>query len=194
MRLDENIMHEVADVIRQLYARGLTQVRGGNVSVIDRQAGTVYITPTGVPRHLINDNDIAVVTVDGKVIVGTPSSELRMHLSTYRHVPDAKAIVHAHPVNVLALYESGGSLDLSLFTEAAVRAKCVAEVPPLQPGTEELAEAVGRALESTGCNVAVLRRHGIVAYSTISAYDALDVVEAMADLAQEQALMRTLRP
>nr|ALA98809.1 class II aldolase [uncultured Acidilobus sp.] len=186
-------MHEVADVARQMYARGLTQIRGGNVSVIDRQAGVVYITPTGVPRHLINDDDVAVVSIDGKVLVGTPSSELKMHLGIYRAIQQAKAIVHVHPINVIALYETGRSIDVSLFTESMFRVKCVAEVPPMMPGTEELANAVSEALSRSGCNAAVLRKHGIVTYSAVSAYDALDAAEALSDLAYEIILLELLK-
>ena len=194
MRLDENLMKEVADVIRLLYSRGLTQLRGGNASAIDRQAGLVYITPTGVPRHLIKEDDVAVVSLDGNVVVGTPSSESRLHLAIYRSIPDAAAVVHVHPYQVLALYEGGASLDLGLSPEASFRVSCVAEVPPLQPGTQELADAAAEVLKKGGCNAAVLRRHGIVVYSKVGLYDAVDAVEALSDLASMQLAMRPLRP
>ena len=187
-------MREVADAIRLLYARGLTQLRGGNVSAVDRAAGLVYITPTGVPRHLIREDDVAVVDLDGNVVVGTPSSEVRLHLAIYRSIPDAAAVVHAHPYPVLALYEGGASLDLSLSTEASYRVTCVAEVPPLQPGTQELADAAAEALRRSGCNAAVLRRHGIVVYSRAGLYDAVDAAEALSDLASMQLAMKCSRP
>lgn len=184
MRLNEDLANAVAEAIRLLYSRGLVQVKGGNVSAFDRQAGLVYITPTGVPRHLVKPDDIAVVSLDGKVVVGNPSSELMMHLEIYKGVSDAVAVVHAHPVSVLALYESGGRLDLSLTTEARIRTNCVEEVPPLQPGSEELARATAAALSR--CRAAVLRGHGITAYSSKDVFEALDAVEALSDLAMVQ--------
>ncbi|MGC9210380.1 MAG: class II aldolase/adducin family protein [Acidilobus sp.] len=192
MRFNEQIARQVADVARLLYSRGLTQVKGGNVSVYDRSEGLVYITPTGVPRHLIREDDIAVMKIDGTVLVGTPSSEYRLHLSIYRELEGAVAVVHAHPPDVVALYESGLTLDVGVLMESSIRVGCVTDVPAITPGTQELAEAVAGALKASGCRAAVLRRHGVVAYSGRDAYDALDAVESLADAARIM-LFRALR-
>lgn len=184
-------MEVVADVARLLYQRGLVQVKGGNVSVIDRSSGLVYITPTGVPRHQIKADDIAVMTLDGNVIVGTPSSEFRMHLGIYSSIPSAVGVVHAHPSKVIALYELGSRLDLSITTEAKARVNCVSEVPYIKPGTQELAAAVSDALKQ--CQAAALRGHGIVAYSSRDIYEALDIVEALSDLAEIQLYISLMR-
>jgi L-fuculose-phosphate aldolase len=184
LRFNEEAMEAVADVMRLLYQRGLVQVKGGNVSVLDKSSGLVYITPTGVPRHQLKADDIAVMSIDGSVIVGTPSSEFRMHLDIYRSIPSAVSVVHAHPPKVIALYELGSKLDLSMTTEARARVNCVSEVPYVKPGTQELATAVSDALKQ--CQAAALRGHGIVAYSSRDVYEALDIVEALSDLAEVQ--------
>ncbi len=184
MRVDEKISRQIADVMRLLYSRGLVQVKGGNVSFFDRREGLVYITPTGVPRHVIREDDIAIMSLDGRTLVGTPSSEYRLHVSIYRDVEGSIAVVHAHPPSLIALYEAGLRLDVGVLSEASIRVGCVAEVPPITPGTQELADAVVNALKAGGCRAAVLRRHGVAVYSNVDAYDALDAVEALEDAAR----------
>ncbi|MEB3861374.1 MAG: class II aldolase/adducin family protein [Desulfurococcales archaeon] len=182
---------DLAAVMRLLYSRGLVQVRGGNASIVDRGRGLVYITPTGVPRHLVSPSDIAVITLEGEVVEGRPSSEWRMHVAIYKEVGEAAAVVHAHPPHAIAAGELGG-LDTSLTTEAGYNISCITLVPPLPPGTWGLAESVARGMARSGCNVAIMRRHGVVAYSAKTVYHALDAVEAVEDLAKIHFLTRRL--
>ncbi|MEB3844262.1 MAG: class II aldolase/adducin family protein [Desulfurococcales archaeon] len=179
----------IVDVMRSMYQRGLVQVRGGNASIIDRRTGRVYISPSGVPRMLLGEEDVAVLAYpDGTVLEGTPSSEWRMHLKVYMADPNAVAVVHAHPKNLLSLLYRGGRLDLHLLSEAALRASCSepARVPFITPGTEELARAVYEAVVESGCNIVILERHGALVYSRESVYHALDLLEALEDLAYIQ--------
>ncbi|MCE4605063.1 MAG: class II aldolase/adducin family protein [Desulfurococcales archaeon] len=187
--LEGDPREDLATVMRLLYTRGLVQVRGGNASIVDRSRGLVYITPTGVPRHLVSPRDIALITLDGDVVEGSPSSEWRMHVAIYRVIQDASAIVHAHPPHTIAAGELGG-LDVSLTTEASYNITCISLAPPLTPGTWSLAESVAKMLSQNGCNVAIMRRHGVVAYSSKTVYHALDAVEAVEDLAKIHFLMR----
>ena len=175
----------LADVMKLLYTRGLVQVKGGNASIIDRDRGTIYITPSGHPRHLLKAKHIAAIDLQGNTLYGNPSSEWRLHLAIYKRIPEAKSIVHAHPPYTIAIGELG-RIDLSLTTEASYRIKCISIVPPLKPGTWELAEEAARLLESQECNTAILRRHGVVAYSPGDPYYALDAIEALEDLAKIQ--------
>ncbi len=181
MNINEFYLAQISDVMKLMYNRNLVQVRGGNASLIDRNSKLVYISPTGVPRHKISNNDVAVIDFDGKAIIGLPSSEWRMHLSIYKNVEDAKAVVHAHPRYLLALIKKGMKLDLNYLTETSLRIKCLQEIPLIAPGSEELANAVGEAAKM-GCNAIILDNHGIVSYSNESIYHALEIIEAVEDL------------
>lgn len=180
--LNELYLDEISDIMKLMYQRRLIQIRGGNASIIDRENNLVYISPTGIPRHKISKDDIAVIDINGKAIIGLPSSEWRMHLAIYKEIQDAKAIVHAHTPYLLALDKANIKLDLSILTETSLRVKCINEVPLLQPGTQELADSVSKALKE-GCNAALLRGHGIVSFSKETIYHALEMVEAIEDLA-----------
>ncbi len=192
MTWPDNPREQVAEVMRLLYSRRLVSILGGNASIIDRDEGIVYISPTGIPRTRITVDDVAVLTMDGRVVEGKPSSEWRMHLEIYRRIRDATAIVHAHPPYTLLVSRLASkgltprlSDALNVLSEAGISAGgCVAEAPWAPPGTEELADRVASALAGSRCRVAVMERHGVVAYSPDSIYRALDAVEAIEDLAR----------
>lgn len=175
---------DIAEVMRLLYQRGIVQVRGGNASIIDRGRGLVYMSPTGVPRNLLAPGDVAILKLDGTVVVGRPTSEWRMHLAVYEADPMARAVVHAHPPALLALTYKGRLPDPELLTEVKLNAKCITMAPYAEPGSRELAETVRRVIVETGCNVVVLERHGVLVYSDKTIYHALDLLEAVEDLSR----------
>jgi L-fuculose-phosphate aldolase len=177
---------DVADAIRLLYERGLVSLRGGNVSIVDREAGLVYITPTGTPRHLIGPGDVAVIRLDGEVVEGRPSSEWRMHVEIYRRIPGAGAVAHAHPPIAVAAASAGVPLEPEGMVEASYSLGGCGRIPVApwrRPGTWELARVVADALASSGCRGAVMERHGAVAYGE-TVYHAVDALEAIEDLAR----------
>jgi L-fuculose-phosphate aldolase len=185
---------QVADVMRRLYERGLVSARGGNASILGRD-GLIYISPSGHPRHLIGPEHVAVIRPDGSVVEGRPSSEWRMHVEVYRRIPGARAVVHAHGSMAVAAAAAGIPLRTSTLTEAAYSlGECgeVPVVPPVRPGTWELARAVAEALAGSGCRGAVLAGHGMVAYSGETIYHALDAVEAIEELARVEATLALL--
>ena len=180
---------DIADVMRLLYERGIVQVRGGNASIIDRDKGVVYMSPTGIPRNLLNPRDVAIVGLDGGIIRGKPTSEWRMHLAVYEAAPEARAVVHAHPPHLLALSYRGLLPDPQYLTEVRVGAKCIHLVPYALPGSKDLAVKVAEAVKATGCNALVLERHGALVYSDRTIYHALDLLEALEDLSRIMLLM-----
>ncbi|MEV4536790.1 class II aldolase/adducin family protein [Asanoa sp. NPDC049518] len=87
-----------------------------------------------------------------------PSSEVALHLATYRERPDVTAIIHLHPQTALLLDALGERIRL-LTTDHAFYVRRVGTVPFHPPGTTALAEAAARAA-SDGTNCFVLSRHG----------------------------------
>ncbi len=88
----------------------------------------------------------------------SPSSEVALHLATYRARPDVTAIIHLHPQTALLLDALGESIRL-LTTDHAFYVRRVGTVPFHPPGTAELAEAAAEAARD-GINCFVLSRHG----------------------------------
>ncbi len=180
----------VAEAMRLLYQRGLVDVRGGNVSARVRLPWgqeLVYITPTGSvkPKHAVEPDDVAVVDLGGEVLEGRPSIEYRMHLEVYRRLKEASAVAHAHNPLTVALAGAGvrvEELAPRMLLELRVAApRGVGRVPPLEPGSVELARAVGECLSRH--DVCILEEHGAVAVGfgdPVSAvYQAVDRLELL---------------
>ena len=188
----ERVRRALVNAMRILHDRGLINLRGGNASaLVEVVPGLtyIYVTPRGKPKPLLMPADIAVVTLDGGVVEGEPTSELPLHLEVYRRVEGARAVVHAHNPLAVAAVEAGlaGSLAVSSVESRYYIGGCVGVVEPLEPGSRELAYAAARELMR--CPVAVLRGHGAVAVGYASdpveaVYEAVDRLEALEDSAR----------
>ena len=185
----ERVRRALVEAMRILHSRGLVNLRGGNASArlaMPFDVEYVYITPSGKPKPLLDPLDVAVMTIDGRVVEGKPSSEYRLHLAVYRSRSDARAVVHAHnPLTVAAarLNLIDSVLDASVEARYYVGG-CVGRVPYLEPGSQELAEAAAKALSR--CNAAVMEGHGAVAVGVAkdpveAVYEAVDRLEALED-------------
>ena len=178
---EEEVKNQLVDVMRILHERGLINIKGGNASI---KIGNYFlITPSGVPKHKLKPRQIVKVYIngrwEGKI---KPSIEYIMHLEIYKRRTDVNAIIHSHnPFTVIAA-EIGIELNPNEYVETRYAiGECIKHVEPLPPGTIELARKVSEALKD--CNVCILRRHGVVAVGS-DIYKALDIVEALEDLAK----------
>jgi L-fuculose-phosphate aldolase len=102
---------------------------------------------------------------DGEVIPGDgarpragPTSELALHLATYRVRPDVHAVIHLHPQTVLLLDAVGERIRL-VTTDHAFYVREVVTTPYRPPGTPELAAEAAAAVAG-GVNCVVLGHHG----------------------------------
>ena len=91
----------VLRVCKRLDQKNLLAATDGNISV-RLGDGLVGMTPSGQRKAEITLEMMSVVSLEGQVISGAPSSELAMHLSVYRNQPKAQAIIHAHPPHLIA--------------------------------------------------------------------------------------------
>ncbi len=168
------VREELTWVMRVLFEKGLINLRGGNASAKLCISGYcfIYITPSGLPKNRLRPDDIAVVDMEGVVHEGVPSTELPLHLEIYRRYRWASAVVHAHTLMTLTASRHG-LLDPGLLGYEAkyYLGDCIGRVPPLKPGSSELARAV--AAEAGKCRVVVLEGHGAVAVGEGPPIDAL---------------------
>lgn len=80
---------------------GLNFNTQGNISVrVPGDLPRFLITPTDLEYDRMTLEDIVLVDEDAQVIDGfrEPSSEVTVHLATYRRRPDINAIVHTEPI------------------------------------------------------------------------------------------------
>jgi L-fuculose-phosphate aldolase len=118
----------------------------------------------------------------GSAPVSSPTSELALHLATYRARPDVNAVVHLHPQTVLLLDALGERIRL-VTTDHAFYLRQVVSTPFRLPGTDELAaEAAGAA--ATGANCVVLGHHGCSVLG-----DSVELAHKRASNLEEAALL-----
>src|SRR6185436_11843226 len=93
---------ELLNTIERIYRYRMTTTSGGNLSIRDTN-GDIWVTPARVDKGNLRRNDMVCVHGDGSCDgIHPPSSELPFHQAIYEVRPDVRAIVHAHPVALVA--------------------------------------------------------------------------------------------
>jgi L-fuculose-phosphate aldolase len=159
--LMEKERREIVRFGRKMLAARLTSGTGGNLSICDRGAGLVAISPSGIEYEDMEPADVPVVDLAGVAVEGTrkPSSELGFHRSLYQQRPDIRAVVHTHSVYATTMaclhWEIPAVHYLVAFSGRKV---------PLAPyatfGSEELAAHVAATIGDY--NAVLLANHGLV--------------------------------
>ncbi|HET6330624.1 MAG TPA: class II aldolase/adducin family protein [Holophagaceae bacterium] len=160
----EALLDEVIAACRSLHGQGLLAAADGNVSV-RLEDGRIAITPRGVPKASLQPQDFALLELDGTILDGTPSSERLMHLAVYRAVPEAKAVVHAHPATAIAwslANPDAKELPSDALPEVILAAGRIPLVPMATPGTEEMGSNLAPFLPAH--RLMILARHGGLAW------------------------------
>jgi len=134
-------LKEFINICHKLYDRKYIVGSGGNVSI--RKENLIYTTPTGSILGFLKEDNVAVVDIDGNVIKGAPTSEIKMHLGIYKKRKDVNAIVHTHSIYSTAFSRVGKKLEL-LTPEAQIFIKEMGYVPYLRAGSVEPANEVSK--------------------------------------------------
>ena len=181
-------LKEFISICHMLYQRKYVVGSGGNVSI--RVDDTVYITPTGAILGSLREEDISIVDIEGNIIKGKPSSELKMHLGIYRNRKDINSVIHTHSLYTTALSVLDREIEL-ITPESKVFIKKIGYVPYLEAGSEELAKEVSKREE----DVIILKNHGVVCLGRDlrEAYIKTEVVEEIAKLNFIIHLLQSLR-
>ena len=181
---DLDLRERLTAISLRTYDRGLARGSGGNISarLDDRH---MLITPSGLALGDTTPGNIACVDLQTgewqaeKPYI--PSKETGFHSQIYAARPDVGAIVHCHAPHATAY--AVRCTDIPYVTDAAFKQPPMPHVPFAPSGSEELAQAVGKAARSSpDFRVMLLDEHGIVSVGA-------DLMEAFlfADLAEEMA-------
>ncbi len=165
--MDFNLMHpaeQIVMLLNRIYEKQFTTTSGGNLSIKDSE-GNIWITPSGIDKGALTEQDICKVLPDGTVIgKHVPSVELPFHKLVYQVRPDVGAVLHAHPpalvsyslvrkvpnINIIPTpYEICGEVGLADY-----------EVP----GSIALGENIAKEIKK-GINVVIMDNHGVVTCS-----------------------------
>ncbi len=122
---EEQAREAIIECGRILYSQGLLVANDGNISV-RLSNGNIVITPSGVCKGRISQQDLIVIDLDGNTVMPAvdptlkPTSEQPMHLEVYRQRPDVRAVIHTHLVYANALVISKGIIRMDVIPEAAM--------------------------------------------------------------------------
>lgn len=175
----KQIKQEIINTAVMLHHKNMLAACDGNISYrLDDD--TILITPSGMPKFLVTEADIAVVDLNGKVIKGKPSSEMLMHLEVYKMRADAKAVIHAHPPTAVAYsiaHPDAVEIPGKSFSELILAVGKIPIVPFQMPGSHEMGTALHPFIKES--KVMVLARHGALSFGSdlIEAYNGMERLE-----------------
>lgn len=151
----------LADAMDRIYSYRMTTTSGGNLSIRDED-GSLWITPARVDKGALRRDDIVKVLPDGS-FVGRhkPSSEFPFHHQIYAKRPYLGALVHAHPVALVAFSICGRCPDTRVFAKAHSICGDVGFAPYALPGSALLGERIAEVF-AQGYNCVMLENHGVV--------------------------------
>jgi len=139
----------------------MTTTSGGNLSIRD-QEGNIWITPSRVDKGNLTPDDMVCVKPDGETIGRYPySSEFPFHRKIYEVRPDIKAVVHAHPVALVAFSMCGQTPDCRVFPKAFWICGKIGFAPYRLPGSEALGDIIAEQF-AAGSDCVLLENHGVV--------------------------------
>ena len=158
--MKRKIKEDIALMGKRLYERRLNGGYGGNISVKDNDM--IYITPSGVPKDILDYSDIIVMNFKGNIIEGQgkPSSEMLFHILIYKVRDDVSAIIHAHPPIATGFAIAHRPILEPVHEESVVMLGKVPLLPYEVTSSKELAKNVGEAIKEH--NALLLANHGAI--------------------------------
>ena len=151
---------ELVLTMQRIYRYKMTTTSGGNLSILDEN-GDIWITPTGVDKGTLTPNDIMCMRCDGRTEgLHRPSSEYPFHKAIYAVRRDIRAVVHAHPMALVAFSIAHKVPDTRLFHQAWRSNGTVAFAPYGTPGSEDLGNKIAQKF-AEGFDSVILENHGV---------------------------------
>jgi len=168
---------KLVEIAKRLYERNMNAALGGNVSI--RLENGIAITPAGINKGFMTEDDVVVVDMGGTRLRGNgqPSSEGKMHYEIYKLRPDVQAIIHAHPPFAVAFALAHRELPDDILPEATILLGHVPCLPYVTPSTIELAREVAQGLLRR--NAALMANHGAITLGRDleEAYNRMELLE-----------------
>lgn len=188
------LRQEIVRVCRMLHQKNYLAGTDGNVSV--RLGDQVLLTPSGVNKGMMEEDQVITVDLEGRLLAGTgrPTSELRMHLLVYELRPEAGAVVHAHLPYATACTLAGISLLEPILPEVVITLKGIPTAAYATPGTEEVPKAIREFIPEF--DAILLSRHGAmtVGRDVMDAYNKMEKLEHTARVVLAARLQGVVSP
>lgn len=162
---EQQLRAELVETGRRMHALGFAAGSDGNLSA-RIEDDSILITPSGFSKGFLHPEQLLVIDLEGEVHPSFhpmqhdlhPSSEMTMHLATYRQRPDVHAVIHAHPPMAIACTVANISLATCVLPEVIYHLGSIPTAPYATPGTLEGAESISDLVKHH--DALLLDRHG----------------------------------
>lgn len=186
----DDLKKEVVFYSYLLDEKGLVNTLEGNISILDRETGELYITPSGIRKRFLNEDLIAVMR-DGEQTGGSAkrSSEYLLHLAALKARPDCAAVVHVHAPYLTAYAYCGQDIRLKCSITFSLVFEEIPCLPYGEAGTVHIADGIEDAIKDH--DLILLSNHGCVAVGK-TMEDAVKLVETAEEVLRIYHLARSV--
>ena len=169
---------DMVTLIRRSYRQGLFTATHGTYSV-RLSDGSFIITPYGMDRAYIAEDDLVRVKSGMKELGKTPSRAVSLHEQIYAAHPEINAILQATPVHAMAFAVTDTKFDPRTIPESYILLRDVKRLPYGQLYTDHvktaalLGEASPAVMADNDCVI-------VTGSTLLQAFDRLEVMESTA--------------
>lgn len=180
--------------MRRIYRRALTTTSGGNIS-LRHDDGAIWISPASLDKGALAPAEVVRVAPDGSSTGPyKPSLEYPFHRAIYQARPDLRAIVHAHPADLVAFSIARKIPDTAITPHSLHTCGAVGYASYAIPGSPELGDNIAASFAG-GFNCVLLENHGAVAagQSLLHAFHRFEALDNCARLHIQASRLGTPR-
>ncbi len=169
---------DMITLIRRSYRMGLFTATHGTYSV-RLEDDSFLITPFGMDRAYLEEDDLVRVKTNMKEVGKTPSRAVQFHEKIYKSNPEIRAILQAHPMNAMAFAVTDAKFDPRTIPESYILLRDIKKVPfaGIYADPDNLAKEFGPAspalMVEDNCVI-------VTGSSLLQAFDRLEVLEMTA--------------
>ena len=167
---------QIISLLKRAIDLGLTTPSGGNISLkISRDE--VLITPSGLDKYLLKENQLSHLTINGQHLSGPPAtSEVPFHLALMKFT-DIACVLHLHAPYLSALSTYPDQVINHFFCKPLPR---ITVIPYDEPGSIQQAESINMGAKM-GYRLFLLKNHGMV-IATQSPKEAINLMYLLDEL------------
>ena len=191
---NNELKKEILYYAKLMDEKGMVNTLEGNLSILDRETGKMYITPSGTRKRFLNEDKIAVVnTENGEQIEGPVkrSSEILLHEAALKARPDCNAAAHIHAPYLTAYAYCGKDIKLKCSTTFSLVFEEIPCLPYGLPGTIHIADGIEDAIKDH--DLILLGNHGCIAVGE-TLEDAVKIIEAAEEVLRIYHLTKDIGP
>ena len=169
---------DMITLIRRSYKQGLFTATHGTYSV-RLSDGSFLITPYGMDRAYLEEDDLVRVKAGMKEMGKIPSRAVGLHEKIYSAHPEIRAVLLAQPVHAMAFAVTDAVFDPRTIPESYILLRDVKRMPYGQNYTQQditaayFGEATPAAMVENDCVI-------VTGSTLLQAFDRLEVMESTA--------------